>query len=143
MANKILNLRLWEKESKPWNASVMDMQYQLLIVSQFTLYTNLKGNRPDFHAAMPPAEGKITYNTFVDLLKRKYNASKIQEGEYGADMEVQLVNDGPITITIDSEVDTDLSRAKAKEQKAAERYKGKNNKVDTQKCEKSASSAAV
>lgn len=129
IANKILNLRLWEKDGKPWNASVMDMQYELLIVSQFTLYTVLKGNRPDFHSAMAPAEGKVAYNAFVDRIKRKYDASKIQEGEYGAYMEVQLVNDGPVTITLDSEVDTDLSRVKAKEQKASDRIKSKNNKV--------------
>jgi D-aminoacyl-tRNA deacylase len=53
MVSKSLNMRLWEKDGKPWNASVMDIQGEVLAVSQFTLYAVMKGNRPDFHCAMP------------------------------------------------------------------------------------------
>jgi D-tyrosyl-tRNA(Tyr) deacylase len=126
IANKIVNIRLWDT-TKPWNASVIDMQYEVLIVSQFTLYANLKGNRPDFHNAMAPEDGKVAYDAFVKLVKQKYNPDKVFEGEYGAMMQVGLVNDGPVTITLDSEVDTDLSRIKAKELKGLERFKNNNN----------------
>jgi D-tyrosyl-tRNA(Tyr) deacylase len=58
MANKVLNMRLWEKEGKAWNGSVMDIKGEVMAVSQFTLYGILKGNKPDFHSAMEAEKAK-------------------------------------------------------------------------------------
>jgi D-aminoacyl-tRNA deacylase len=101
ISRKILNLRLWEdKDGKRWNKSVMDMKYEVLLVSQFTLYSVLKGNKPDFHKAMKPELSQEFFETFVKEMKSKYDS--IQTGEFGAYMNVDLQNDGPITIVIDS-----------------------------------------
>jgi D-aminoacyl-tRNA deacylase len=101
ISRKILNLRLWEdKDGKRWNKSVMDMKYEVLLVSQFTLYSVLKGNKPDFHKAMKPELSQEFFDTFVKEMKAKYEP--IQTGEFGAYMNVDLQNDGPITIVIDS-----------------------------------------
>jgi D-aminoacyl-tRNA deacylase len=101
ISRKILNLRLWDdKDGKRWNKSVMDMKYEVLLVSQFTLYSVLKGNKPDFHKAMKPELSQEFFDTFVKEIKAKYEP--IQTGEFGAYMNVDLQNDGPITIVIDS-----------------------------------------
>uniref|UniRef100_A0A0N4Z0Q6 D-aminoacyl-tRNA deacylase n=1 Tax=Parastrongyloides trichosuri TaxID=131310 RepID=A0A0N4Z0Q6_PARTI len=102
--NKILNLRLWPnpETGKPWDKSVLDMGYEVLCVSQFTLHAVLKGNRFDFHNAMNPQDAPLVYGSLVNALKSDYNPYKIKDGEFGAMMNVQIANDGPVTISIDS-----------------------------------------
>lgn len=84
MVSKTLNMRLWEREGKSWNASVMDIKGEVLAVSQFTLYGIMKGNKPDFHQAMPAQQARQLFHLFVDMLKSKYKADKIQTGEFQA-----------------------------------------------------------
>jgi D-tyrosyl-tRNA(Tyr) deacylase len=73
------------------------------IVSQFTLFAKTsKGSKPDFHRAMKSARSRDFYAHFLEQLREKYSSDKIQEGAFGEMMEVQIVNDGPVTITIDS-----------------------------------------
>jgi D-aminoacyl-tRNA deacylase len=93
------------KKLKTWDSNVIDNQYEILLVSQFTLYGVLKGNKPDFHNALNPDEAIKLYEDFIDLLKITYKEDKIQTGKFGQYMNVSLVNDGPVTLIIDSEKD--------------------------------------
>ncbi|EFP10976.1 CRE-PQN-68 protein [Caenorhabditis remanei] len=100
---KILNLRIFPaSEQKPWDKSVMDLDLEVLSVSQFTLYGQFKGNKLDFHTAMAPTEASKFYETFLESMKKAYKPEKIQDGKFAAMMSVDLVNDGPVTITFDS-----------------------------------------
>ncbi len=97
--NKILNLRIFEDETGKMNLSVSKLQYDILIVSQFTLYGNVKkGFRPNFFAAANPEKAEIYYNKFVKLLKN--SGLKIETGQFRAMMKVEIINDGPVTIII-------------------------------------------
>lgn len=76
---KILNLRVFEDESgKHWSKSVMDKQYEVLCISQFTLQCVLKGNKPDFHLAMPTEQAESFYNSFLEQLRKTYRPELIQ-----------------------------------------------------------------
>lgn len=99
---KILNLRLFEHEGKRWSKSVQDEQLEILCVSQFTLYHRLKGNKPDFHYAMQGVPAEELYNKFLDTLKSQYASDKIKDGKFGAYMQVHIVNDGPVTVELES-----------------------------------------
>ncbi|KAI9295244.1 D-tyrosyl-tRNA deacylase [Neoconidiobolus thromboides FSU 785] len=104
MIKKILNFRLFEdEEGNPWKKSVKDLDLEILSVSQFTLYAKVrKGNKPDFHRAMKSTDSKSFYTEFLNKLKSNYAENKVQDGEFGAMMDVQLINDGPVSIWIDS-----------------------------------------
>lgn len=94
---KMLKLRIFSDEAGKMNKSVQDVDGGLLIVSQFTLAADTKGgNRPSFTAAAAPDEGRRLYNYFVDQARAAYPV--VQTGEFAADMQVHLVNDGPVTI---------------------------------------------
>lgn len=98
-ANKLLNLRLWDDNNgNRWKESVKSLNLEILLVSQFTLYSILKGNKPDFHNALDPDPALKMYEKFVECLKKNYFEKNIQCGKFGAMMEVSLVNDGPVTI---------------------------------------------
>ncbi|XP_016978309.1 D-aminoacyl-tRNA deacylase isoform X2 [Drosophila rhopaloa] len=99
---KILALRLFEEEGKRWQKSVKDLNLELLCVSQFTLYHRLKGNKPDFSAAMKGEEAQQLYNHFLDRLGQSYDSNKIKDGKFGAYMQVHIENDGPVTINLES-----------------------------------------
>lgn len=100
--NKIIQLRIFNDENGVMNVSVSDIQGELLIVSQFTLHAlTKKGNRPSYIRSSPPNLALQQYQEFVKLLQNKY-IHTIQTGEFGADMKVELLNDGPVTICIDS-----------------------------------------
>lgn len=102
IANKIIQLRIFNDENGVMNVSVQDVNGGLLIVSQFTLYASTKkGNRPSYIKSSPPNIAKNQYNEFVKVLQNKY-IRDLQTGEFGADMKVELFNDGPVTICIDS-----------------------------------------
>ncbi|XP_072030334.1 uncharacterized protein [Amphiura filiformis] len=103
IARKILNLRVFDDDNgKRWNKSVKDKQLEILCVSQFTLYTIMKGNKPDFHSAMGGEESEQFYNEFLDILRKDYDPAKIKDGKFGAYMQVHIQNDGPVTIQLDS-----------------------------------------
>ncbi|KAI3649751.1 hypothetical protein MP228_005383 [Amoeboaphelidium protococcarum] len=103
MVNKLLNVRLWDNADtgKSWSESVKSLNLGLLIVSQFTLYGKLKGNKPDFHDAMKASDSEQLYNHVVQKL-RNHLPDRVQTGKFGAMMDVQILNDGPVTLIIDT-----------------------------------------
>jgi len=102
MINKLLNLRIFPDAADKMNRSVTDISGGILVVSQFTLYGDArKGTRPSFSDAMPPAEAEKFYNEFMVKL-RKATSLIVTEGKFAAMMDVELVNDGPVTIILES-----------------------------------------
>ena len=96
---KILKLRIFSDEAGKMNRSVQDVGGALLVVSQFTLAADTSGgNRPSFTGAAAPHEGRRLYDYFVDCARAAH--PMVQTGEFGADMKVHLVNDGPVTIPL-------------------------------------------
>ncbi|VDD90171.1 unnamed protein product [Enterobius vermicularis] len=104
IVRKLINLRLFPNDEigKRWDKSVKDKEYEILCVSQFTLYGIPKGNKLDFHKSMGPSEAPRFYQGFIDALRKAYNPAKVKDGKFGAYMNVQIENDGPVTITLDS-----------------------------------------
>lgn len=112
MANKILRLKVWGAEDgSRWKRSVLDLEYQVLLVSQFTLLASTKkGYTPEFHRACPPERANEIYSLLVEKVKEVYverkglesgqGDVKVQEGVFGANMKVELVNDGPVTLEV-------------------------------------------
>lgn len=101
MAEKISGLRIFEDEDEKMNLSIADIGGEFLVVSQFTLYGDCrKGKRPSFTAAGRPDYANEMYEKFVSVLRKK--GFSVQTGKFGADMKVELVNDGPVTLLIDS-----------------------------------------
>jgi D-tyrosyl-tRNA(Tyr) deacylase len=101
MADKVPNLRIFEDENGKMNKSLTDVNGGLLVISQFTLLGDArKGRRPSFIQAAAPDKAVPMYESFIDKMKEK--EIKTQCGEFGADMQVELVNDGPVTILLDS-----------------------------------------
>lgn len=99
--DKILNLRIFEDENEKMNLSLLDIKGELLIISQFTLYGDCRrGRRPNFMNAEGGDKAKEAYNNFIELLKD--SGLKIETGEFGANMKVDIQNDGPVTIMLDS-----------------------------------------
>jgi len=102
LAEKAANLRIFSNVAGKFDRSLLDLGAEALVVSQFTLYGDCaKGRRPDFTSAMRPEQAETLYQVFVDALKGL--GVGVQTGDFGAKMEVELVNDGPVTIWIDSE----------------------------------------
>ena len=100
LAEKIVNLRIFEDEEGKMNRSLMDIGGSLLVVSQFTLAGNCaKGRRPSFDTAAPPDEGKRLYEYFVEAARRL--GAPVETGIFQADMKVHLVNDGPVTFILE------------------------------------------
>ena len=100
--SKISKLRIFEDENGKTNVSLADVQGEVMVVSQFTLYANCKrGNRPSFTEAGAPDEANRLYEYFVDLARR--DIEHVATGSFGAMMQVELVNDGPFTIWLDTD----------------------------------------
>jgi D-tyrosyl-tRNA(Tyr) deacylase len=103
MIRKMVDLRIFPDGDGKMNRSVADEQGGLLLVSQFTLYADCrKGRRPSYTSAAPPAEAEALYDSFVSICREEYSAGPVATGEFGAMMMVDLVNDGPVTIWLDS-----------------------------------------
>ena len=101
LAAKIVKLRIFSDENGKMNLSVTDVGGEILVISQFTLLANYRhGNRPDFLASAPPERANALYEYFVGLIKNF--GIKTETGIFGADMKVSLVNDGPVTILLDT-----------------------------------------
>lgn len=99
--DKVINLRIFEDEDYKMNQSLLDVKGEILVISQFTLYGDCrKGRRPNFMNAKGGEEAKVLYNEFVSMLKE--TGLEIETGEFGADMKVDIQNDGPVTILLDS-----------------------------------------
>jgi D-aminoacyl-tRNA deacylase len=101
LARKIVNLRIFRDLAGKMNKSLLDTGGSVLVVSQFTLAAETRGNRPGFSSAAPPDLGRKLYEHFSAQL-RGYGLN-VANGEFGADMQVSLVNDGPVTIWLDTE----------------------------------------
>ncbi|NJL14681.1 MAG: D-tyrosyl-tRNA(Tyr) deacylase [Microscillaceae bacterium] len=98
LSKKIAGLRIFGDAEGKMNLSVKEVEGDILLISQFTLYANtLKGNRPSFVAAAPPAQAFPLYEEFIHQLEQELGKS-VYTGEFGADMQVQLLNNGPVTI---------------------------------------------
>lgn len=102
LAKKSVNLRIFDDENGVMNRSILDSGGDMLVISQFTLHASTKkGNRPSYIKAAKPDVSVPLYENFCNVLSQKLD-KKVKTGEFGADMKVKLVNDGPVTILIDS-----------------------------------------
>lgn len=103
--DKLLGLRIFPNAEGKMHYNVLDAQGEILVVSQFTLYAQMDGRRPSFTESMPSSEAKKIYDDFLQELtiqiKRHHTESKIATGVFGAHMEVDLINDGPLTFWLD------------------------------------------
>jgi D-tyrosyl-tRNA(Tyr) deacylase len=101
LADKIVNLRIFDDQQGLFNLSALDVRAELLIVSQFTLMASTrKGRRPSFTDAAPPEEAEIMFNSFVDMARS--SVLKVELGRFRQHMMVEIANDGPVTIILDS-----------------------------------------
>ena len=101
LVDKIIGLRIFNDDNDKMNYSLLDIDGSVLIISQFTLCADLRrGRRPSFINASDPKKGKVLYNNFVQMFKRK--GLNVKTGEFGAHMNVNLINNGPLTFVIDT-----------------------------------------
>jgi len=105
MVAKLLNLRIFPDAEGKMNLNIQEVSGELLVVSQFTLYGNTnKGNRPSFASGAPPEDAERLYDKFVEILKAQ-SPLKVETGQFAAHMLVSLVNDGPVTLWLESPVE--------------------------------------
>ncbi|MFD0932971.1 D-aminoacyl-tRNA deacylase [Psychroflexus salinarum] len=102
LVKKVSNLRIFSDEDEKMNLNIKDVEGEILIVSQFTLYASTKkGNRPSFTKAAKPDLAKELYQSFIDSMNEDYHGN-IQTGRFGSNMQVSSINDGPLTFILDS-----------------------------------------
>lgn len=103
LVKKCIQLRIFEDENQKMNLSVLDVKGSCLIVSQFTLFASTKkGNRPSFQRAAHPVQAEPLYHQFIKEVEQ-FGVKQVETGRFGAHMEIEYVNDGPVTIVIDSQ----------------------------------------
>ena len=103
VADKCTNLRIFEDENEKMNLSLKDINGEVLIISQFTLYGDArKGNRPSFSDAARPETAIPLYEKFIARMKENIGSEKVKSGIFGAMMTVKIINDGPVTILVES-----------------------------------------
>ncbi len=104
MIKKILNLRIFEDDNEKLNFSVVDKKLELLIIPNFTIYGDArKGNRPSFTNSCEIGEAKVLFQKIINRLEENYIIDKVKSGVFQEDMKVNLINDGPITVILDSD----------------------------------------
>lgn len=104
IVDKVLNMRIFCDDNDKMNLSVQDISGDIMVVSQFTLYGDVrKGRRPSFSASAPADMAKSLYEKFVETVRHMYTLGTVATGIFQADMDVELLNDGPVTILLDSE----------------------------------------
>ncbi len=104
LAHKTVNLRVFDDENGKMNKSILDVDGEILVISQFTLAADVKkGNRPSFIKALEPIKASEFYDLYCEKLK-ELGVKRVEKGEFGGDMKVSLINDGPITILFDTEI---------------------------------------
>jgi D-tyrosyl-tRNA(Tyr) deacylase len=100
LVNKLIGLRIFEDKAGKMNLSIQDLQGQILLVPQFTLYGDCqKGRRPGFSEAAAPSKAKKFFQEFAEKIQQAYQAPQV--GIFGADMQIELINDGPVTFMIE------------------------------------------
>ena len=125
VVDKILNIRLFDDtKGARWKESVKSLGLEILLVSQFTLYHILKGNKPDFHSAMDGDKAKELFDKIVAKAREKYDEKKVQTGKFGEHMYIDMECDGPVTINWDYPTENVIE---------SNNKKGKNNKVNENK----------
>ena len=99
LADRAVDLRIFAEGAKPMNRSVVDVAGAVLVVSQFTLVADTSnGRRPSFTSAAPPEQARVLYEVFVERVRQR--VGRVETGQFGADMQVALVNDGPVTFLL-------------------------------------------
>jgi D-tyrosyl-tRNA(Tyr) deacylase len=102
LVNKISQLRIFSDDQNKMNLNILESQGEIMVVSQFTLFASTKkGNRPGFSQAAEPSQANEIYNEFMNEMSKKLNQD-IKSGKFAADMQIELINDGPVTIWIDT-----------------------------------------